>query len=205
MLESNTFAVREHKSILSTAQRYDVLNSETGELLGIAEERIGVLTQALRFFLGKSMLPTTVELREKPDDSLVFSLHRSAYLFQSRVEVRDAMGLLVGYFKSKVLPICGGLQLYDKDGNHFAEVKGRHLGHNYQFLTADGTRELGAVSKTFDGVAGLVAEILFSADIYFVTVSPELGDQPIAKMLILAATLVIDLVYKSSTSPRVFG
>ena len=38
-----------------------------------------------------------------------------------------------------------------------------------------------------------------SADTFGVEVSEDLEDQPMAKMLILAATLAIDLIYKSES------
>ncbi len=199
MLECNTFAIQEHRKILSSVQSYDIKNAKTGELLGGAQEQIGFLTKALRWVVSKHLLPTSLEVREKPDDSLVFSLQRSGYIFQSRVEVRDAMGVLVGYFKSKVLTFSGGFQVYDKDGKYFAEVKGRLFGFDYRFVTEDGTVELGQVSKKIEGLAGFARELLFSADNYFLRVNLDLSDQPLAKMLLLAATLAIDLIYKSES------
>ncbi|HVL12708.1 MAG TPA: hypothetical protein VM529_09090, partial [Gemmata sp.] len=101
MLECNRFAIQEHKKILSAVQTYDILNADSGEVVGFASETTGGLTQALRWVVSKQFLPTRVEVREKPDDSLVFTLSRGWYLFRSRVEVRDSMGQMVGYFKSK--------------------------------------------------------------------------------------------------------
>ncbi len=97
--------------------------------------------------MSKHLLPTRVEVREKPDDSLVFTLRRGWYIFRSRVEVHDAQGELIGYFKSKFFTISGGFHVYDKDDKHFAHVKGRMFGFDYRFLTEDGKVELGQVSK----------------------------------------------------------
>jgi uncharacterized protein YxjI len=199
MLECNAFAIKEHPKILSAVQSYDIADAETGELLGEARENIGVLTQTLRWFMSKHLLPTCLEVREKPDGSLLFSLKRGGYLFRSRVEVRDAMDVLVGYFKSKFFTFGGGFHVYDKDGKYFAEVKGNLIGFKYRFLTEDGGVELGQVSKKLAGLAGVAREIFFSADNYFLSVNPDLAEQPLAKMLLLAATLAIDLIYKSET------
>jgi len=199
VLECTTFAITEHKKILSSVQSYDIKNGETGALVGTAVENIGTLTQLLRWVMSKQFLPTTVEVREKPDDSLVFTVRRGAYLFRSRVEVRDAQGQLVGYFKSKFLTISGGFHVYDKDDKYFAHVKGRMFGFNYKFLTEDGTVELGEVSKKLGGLAGLAKEMFFSADNYFLKVNPDLAEQPLAKMLLLAATLAVDVIYKSES------
>lgn len=209
MLECNTFAIQEHKKILSAVQSYDIRDGETGEAVGSARENIGALTQGLRWVMSKHLLPTTVEVREKPDDSLVFTLCRGWYVFKSRVEVRDAVGSLVGYFRSKFFTISGGFHVYDKDGKYFAHVKGRMFGFDYRFLTEDGTVELGQVAKRLGGLAGIGREMLFSADNYFLKVNPDLAEQPMAKMLLLAATLAIDIIYKSETrggvDPTGFG
>jgi uncharacterized protein YxjI len=129
----------------------------------------------------------------------VFTLARGWYIFRSRVEVRDAQGELVGYFKSKFFTISGGFHVYDKDNKHFAHVKGRLFGFDYRFLTEDGTVELGRVSKVLGGVAGVAREMFFSADNYFLAINPDLAEQPMAKMLLLAATLAVDLIYKSES------
>ncbi|MBM3981058.1 MAG: oxidoreductase [Planctomycetes bacterium] len=199
MLECNTFAITEHKKILSSVQSYDIKNGESGELVGSAVENIGGLTKMLRWVISKQFMPTTVEVREKPDDALVFTIRRGWYLFRSRVEVRDAHGELVGYFKSKFFTISGGFHVYDKDNKYFAHVKGRMFGFHYKFLTEDGKVELGEVSKKIGGAAGLAREVFFSADNYFLKVNPDLAEQPMAKMLLLAATLAVDIIYKSES------
>jgi uncharacterized protein YxjI len=199
MLERNRFAIQEHKKVLSSVQSYDIRDADTGDIIGTAIENIGFLTKSLRWVMSKQFLPTVVEVHEKPDDSLVFTLRRGWYLFKSSVEVHDSQGQLVGTFRSKFFTISGGFHVYDKDGNYFAHVKGRMLGFNYQFLTEDGSVELGRVSKQIGGVAGLAREVFFSADNYFLEVNQELAEQPLAKMLLLAATLAVDIIYKSES------
>ena len=80
MLEYNTFAIQEHKKILSNVQSYEIKNGETGELVGTAREDIGFFTQAFRWVMSKQFLPTKVEVREKPDASLVFTMRRGLHL-----------------------------------------------------------------------------------------------------------------------------
>ena len=97
MLEKNTFVVKEHVKLISNSNTYDILDAETGNQLGTAQENIGIVKQLLRFVLPKQLMSTVVEVREKPDDQLVFSIRRGMYIFRSRVEVLDANGALVGY------------------------------------------------------------------------------------------------------------
>ena len=198
MLERTKYVIKERVKIISAVQSYDILDADTGEVVGTAQESIGVLTQLLRWFVSKQFLPTRLEVREKPDDSLVFSLRRGWYLFRSRVEVLDSQDQLVGYFMSKFFTISGGFHVYDKDDQHFAEVKGKLFGWNYRFLSPDGKLEMGHVSKKL-GAMGILKEMFTSADTFGVEISEELADEPMAKMLILAATLAIDLIYKSES------
>jgi hypothetical protein len=199
VLERNRFAIQEHKKIFSAVQSYDIRDAETGDVIGSARETIGGFTQALRWMVSKHILPTRVEVREKPDDSLLFTLHRKGYIFRSRVEVRDSMDSLVGWFKSKFFTVSGGFHVYDKDAKHFAHVQGRMFGFDYRFLTEDDRVELGRVSKKIEGIGGIAREMFFSADHYYLEVNQELTKQPFAKMLLLAATLAIDLIYKSDS------
>ena len=197
MLEHNLFIIKEKVKILSAVQSYDIFDDD-GDLIGTGHEAIGVLTQICRWFMSKQFLPTALEVREKPDDSLVFTIRRGWYLFRSRVEVLDSQGELIGYFKSKFFTISGGFHVYDKNDKHFAEVKGKLLGWNYRFLTPDHSVEMGKVSKKL-GAMGILKEMFTSADTFGVEVSEEFADEPMAKMLILAATLAIDLIYKSES------
>jgi uncharacterized protein YxjI len=198
VLEQNAFVIKEHVKLLSTTNTYDIIEPESGDVVGVAQEKVGGLVQLLRWFISKHIMPTRVEVREKPDDSLVFTIRRGAYIFRSRVEVLDAQGNLVGYFKSKVFTISGGFHIYDKDDNHFAEIKGRLLGFDYRFVTPDGKLEMGRVSKKLT-MASAVRELFTSADTYAVEVNPDLAEEPFAKMLILAAALAIDMIYKEES------
>jgi uncharacterized protein YxjI len=196
MLEARRFAVKEQRKFLSAVQTYDIYDPDTNDHLGVAEETIGPVKQVLRWFVSKALLGTEVDVREKPDNSLVFRIRRGPYIFRSRVEVLDAQGELVGYFVSKILTIGGGFHVYTKDDTHFAEVKGNWIGFDYRFLSPDRAVELGRVTKEWRGLA---TEFLFSADSYLVEPGEELAGDPMAKMLLLAAALATDLIFKSES------
>jgi uncharacterized protein YxjI len=196
VLECDRFVIKEQVKFLTDRNTYAILNADTGESVGTAEEKVGPLVKALRWFVSKHVMPTRVEVREKPDDSLVFTIRRGPYVFKSRVEVHDAQGELVGFFRSKVLTISGGFKVYDKAGKQFAEVRGRWVGFDFRVVTPDGAIELGRVSKQWGGVA---KELFTSADTYGVEVGSALAEQPMAKMLVLAAALAIDMIYKEES------
>ena len=165
MLDRRKFLVREQAMIRSCVRRYEILDADLLELLGTAEETIGPLKKWLRRVVG-----TRVEVREKPDDSLVFVMRRG---FFSRVQVLDSLGERVGYFKCK-LSMTGAFRVYDKDRTPLANATGQ-----LRFVTPDGTVELGRVAGEAGG--------------FSLRVSPELDEQPLAKMLLVAAALAVDL------------
>lgn len=197
MLEADKFIIKEKVKFLKNFQTYDIFDADSQEQIGIAEERISAIIKTLRWVIDQKFMPTRIEVREMPEDALVFSMRRGAFFFRSRVEVHDANGELVGYFKSKVFSFGGGFHVYDKNDNHFAEVKGNLIGFNYRLLTPDHSVELGKVTKEWGGV---MKEFFTSADSYLVDVNDDLREQPVAKMLILAAALATDMIFKSGRS-----
>ncbi len=191
MLDLQRFFVKEQVALLRTIDVYDIFDPDTQKQVGTAKETVGILNQLLRWFINKRLMPTTVEVRDR-DDRLVFSIRRPIQIFRARVEVRNAEHELLGHFQSKLFALGGGFWVYDSHDQQFAEIKGDWKGWNFRFLTPDGV-ELGLVTKKW---AGLGKELFTSADSYIVSINDDLADQPVAKTLLLAAALAIDIVYK---------
>jgi len=191
MLELQNYLVKEQVTFLKTVDTYDIFDPESGEQVGVAKEVPGALVSTLRWFISKKLMPTKVEIREHPEGSLVFTIKKPVGLFREIVQVYDADGHKIGHFKSKLFSIGGGFNVYDKNDQQFAEVKGKWTGWDFEFVTPEGHR-MGKVSKKW---AGALKELFTNADTYVVSISDDLADQPIAKMLLLAATIAIDVVY----------
>ena len=202
MLESRKFLVKEKVKILAAHATYDIYDADTREPIGVAEEEISFLTRVLRWFVSKQLMPARVEVREKPDDSLVFSVSRGFFLFRSRVEIHDAQGVLVGYLKSKLFSFSGGFHVFDAKDKPFAEVKGNLFGFKYRVLTPEGDFEMGKVSKEWGGIA---KELFTSADSYLIEVNEDLDEQPLGKMLVLASALAVDMIFKSEKKGGIGG
>ena len=191
MLELQHFFIREQVAFLKTTDVYDILNADTQQPVGVATEEPGALVAALRWVLSKKLMPTTVVVRELPGDNVVFTIKKPVALFRHRVDVLDADGKRLGYFKSKLFSLGGGFYVYDDKDQLFAEIKGKWHGFEFKFVDAQGG-ELGAVTKKWGGLA---KELFTTADNYVVTISDDLADQKVAKILLLAAALAIDIVY----------
>jgi uncharacterized protein YxjI len=194
MLNRKTYFVREHVGFMKLTDTFDILDPGTKDQLGIAKEKQGVLIKALRLLMHKRMLPTKVFIYEgnNPDDEskLLFSIQRGFTLFRSRVEICDAGGKVVGWFRSKLFTIGGAFQVFDAAGNEVALVKGDWKGWNFRFLDKS-QNEIGTITKKW---AGIGKELFTSADNYIIALNQE--PEPAKAILLLAAGLAVDTVYK---------
>src|SRR5262249_12446186 len=100
MLELQNFLIKEQVGFLKLTDTYDIFNPESGEQVAQAKEVVNGLTKALRLIISKKLMPIRFECREHPDGSLVFYLKKPVGFFRSVVEVYDADGKKLGYFKS---------------------------------------------------------------------------------------------------------
>jgi uncharacterized protein YxjI len=187
------FVVKEHVGMLKLTDTYDVLDAATQKLVAVAREKPGGWILALRFLVNKRLLPTSVEVREGGEEGpLLFSLKRGMTFLRSKVRVLDGDGKRIGWFKSKIFSLGGGFFVYDNGDQQVAEVSGDWKGFNYAFKSPDG-RELGQVAKKWGGIA---KELFTSADTYMVSLTGASGAGPVAKILLLAAALAVDMVFK---------
>ncbi|HUS90245.1 MAG TPA: phospholipid scramblase-related protein, partial [Phycisphaerae bacterium] len=173
MLNRNSYFVREHVGVLKLSDTFDILDPETQAPIGIAKEKPGGLMHVLRFLFNKRMLPTKVHVYEGSDPNdegkRVFTIDRGFTLFRSQVNVRDARGELVGWFKSKLLSLGGAFRVFSANGQEVALVQGDWKGWNFRFLDA-AQNVLGTVTKKW---AGIGKELFTSADNYMISLHGE--------------------------------
>ena len=192
MLNRNTYFVREHVGVMKLTDTYDILDPESQEQIGIAKEEPPAWAKYLRLLISKQLLPTIVNVYEYENQPPLFSIRKPASLFRAKVTVNDRSGALVGYFKSKVFAIGGGFFVFDNQDKQVAEIKGDWKGWNFEFLDSSG-REIGTVTKKW---AGMGKELFTSADNYMIAISEPGEYQEAVNVLLIAAGLSIDIVYK---------
>ena len=194
-LDLREFVVKEHVGLLKLTDTFDIFDAGTQQKVAVARETPGGFYKFMRLVVNKKILPNTVTVTQGDENGpLLFTIHKPFTFLRARVRVRDASGTALGYFKSKLFSLGGGFWVYNNDDELFAEVKGDWKGWNFRFITPEG-EELGLVTKKW---AGLGKELFTSADNYVVSISDDLADQPVAKTLLLAAALAIDIVYKEN-------
>jgi len=192
MFERKTLLVKERVGFLRLVDTFDIYDPLTGAQIGIAREKTGILLKLLRLLINKRLLPTRVEVRERDDTPVLMTLRRGASVLFARVRVRDALGMEIGVFKSKLFSLGGGFHVLDAQQQPIADVKGDWKGWNFRFLAPDGS-ELGRVTKKW---GGLGKELLTSADNYIIALTEGRQFAQNTAMLLLAAGLAIDIVFK---------
>lgn len=194
MLNRQQYFIREHVGLMKLSDVYDILDPATKVKIGEAREEISGLVKLLRLLIHKQLMPTRVAVYEGADEGsrkLVFSIRRGVMLFRTRVEVIDAAGRQVGYFRSKLLSLGGAFRVFTSDDKEIALVKGDWKGWNFRFLS--GETEIGVITKKW---AGLGKELFTSADNYLISINGQ-PDATI-NLLLLAAGLAVDTVLKEN-------
>jgi len=168
MLDRQSYFIREHVGFMKLSNTYDILDPQSQQQIGIAQEKPGTLIQVLRFLINKQMLPTKIFIYSGDDaeneSALLFSIQRGMTLFRSRIDILDRNGNIVGWMKSKAFSLGGAFRVHDAADNEVALVKGDWKGWNFRFLDKT-EQEIGSITKKWAGVG---KELFTTADNYII-------------------------------------
>jgi len=191
ILARNVFFVKEHVGIFKAANNYDILDPANGQIImECREDKLGAFTKFLRFTDWKRMTPFHVEIRTT-DGRPVVTVKRGVSFFLSKVEVYNEQNQYIGGFKQKFFSIGGAFTVLDAHDQPVCELKGKWTGWDFRFLS--GEAKLAHVTKKW---AGLGKELFTTADNYVLSISEQVPTDSVARQLILAAVMCIDMVLK---------
>ncbi|MGY8655364.1 MAG: phospholipid scramblase-related protein [Verrucomicrobiia bacterium] len=194
LLDYNQFFIKEHVGAFKLTDAYDILDPETETKIGIAREEPPGWAKFLRLVVNKRLMPTTINVYEADEQTIAFSIRRSFALFAPKIPITDATGQEIGHFKGKTFALKAGFYVNDPQGNRFAEVKGDWKAWTFRFMDSS-EREIGTVSKKW---AGMAKEFFTSADNYMIDINPDVAANPVSKILLLAAGLAVDMIFKEN-------
>jgi uncharacterized protein YxjI len=190
-LSRNLYLVKEHVGMFKAANNYDIYDTDTNEIImECREDSLGIFTKLLRFTDYKRMTPFDVQIRT-PEGRQIVRVKRGVSIFLSKVEVFDENDQVIGMFKQKLFSIGGAFTVFDTNEEPVCQLKGKWTGWDFKFMT--GETELAHVSKKW---AGLGKELFTSADNYVLSISETIPADHIARKLIMAAVMCIDMVLK---------
>ncbi|HEX7152182.1 MAG TPA: phospholipid scramblase-related protein [Thermoanaerobaculia bacterium] len=188
LLNQKTWVVKERVAFPKLTDTYDILDAQTGAVLGVAKEEPHPILKWLRLVVKKSLMPTVVNLYEGGTNK-VLSIRRGIDIFRTKVHVTMGTSDL-GYFQAKMLSIGGSFRMFSPGGEEIGLVKGDWKGWNFVMTSATG-QELGRVTKKW---AGIGKELFTSADTYVIALSDSTRAD--VAPLLLAAGIAIDTVFK---------
>lgn len=193
LLDKKTFVVKERVAFAKLTATYDILDAESGAVIGVAKEEPGALAKWARLVVSKwkGMLPTAINVYEGEGTTPILTLRRGFTMMRASVTV--SLGdRVIGSFKAKALSIGGAFQMFDPQENEIGAVKGDWKGWNFQMVTPSG-EELGRVTKTW---AGLGKALFTNADNYVIALAETATGRPDIVPMLLAAGLAIDVVFR---------
>lgn len=190
-LSRNVYLVKEHVGMFKAANNYDIHDPESGEIvMECREDNLGAFTKLFRFTDYKRMTPFDIQVRT-PAGEQVVRVKRGVSVFLSKVEVFDETDRMIGGFAQKLFSIGGAFTVLDASQNAVCQLKGKWTGWDFRFLA--GENELAHVTKKW---AGIGKEMFTSADNYVLQISDSVPADNVARQLILAAVMCIDMVLK---------
>jgi uncharacterized protein YxjI len=184
LLDHSKFIVKSQGKLFSSRKSFQILEGDSGQVLGTATDVTGFLPLLLGC--------RHIEIRDAANNAHLFSVGRHGLVFKKN-KIVDPKGELLGRFKAKLFGLGGGFHIYDKNGKHLAEMQGKMFKAEYKFLTPGRTAEMGTVSRTWTGLAKAV---LLGTDTYGVQIAPQFANDTSAKTLMLGATIAVESIFK---------
>lgn len=191
ILNRNLYLVKEHVGMFKAANNYDILDPQTGEIImKCREEKLGIFSKIFRFTDYKRMTPFDIEIRT-PDGDQVVRVKRGFSLFLSKVKVYNENDEYIGGLNQKLFSIGGAFTINDENDNPVCELKGKWTGWDFKFAAGD--NEFAHVTKKW---AGMGKELFTSADNYVLEIDDQVPKDHVARQLIMASVMCIDMVLK---------
>jgi uncharacterized protein YxjI len=190
LLKNNVFFVKERVGMFKAASNYDIFDQQKNLLMECREPNLGFFTKLLRFTDYKNMTPFSVEINT-PDGMPILRVQRGWTFFRSVVQVFDEKGALQGKFKQRLLSLGGKFDILDEQDNLMCSVSGKWTAWEYTF-----TRDNQSIAQITKKWAGVGKELFTTADNYVVAIDPAVSENDEARLLILAAAVCIDKVFK---------
>jgi uncharacterized protein YxjI len=184
LLDQNKFVVKSQALAFSSKKSFEILEADSGQLLGTAKDTTGFFPS----FLGAA----TIEVRDSSNNALLFTVGRMGWLIK-KDQVLDPEGQVIGRFKVKMFSLSGGFHVYDKDGKHLMEIQGNMFKAEYKFMAPDRSTEMGSVSRTWGGLA---KSLFTGGDTFGVQIDPKYGGDLNVKKLIIGAAIALESVFK---------
>ncbi|WP_299247899.1 phospholipid scramblase-related protein [uncultured Cytophaga sp.] len=190
--QSNSFFIDEKVNIFKFENAYNIYG-ETGEHIGAITQRLSIGEKMLRLLVNKKMLPYTLVVQSL-NGNVLTTIQRGWTLFMSKIDVKDASGVTIGYVKQKFKFFKPEFQILNASEQVIATITGDWKAWNFDINNAT-KNPIGKISKKW---AGAMKEIFTTADKYNVVLDPAFELTIEYKQIIVSCAITIDMVLKES-------
>ena len=193
-LQKNIFLFKEHLGMFKASNNYDIYDPKTKEIiLHCRENNLNPVYKIVRMFLAdlKPMTPFEIDIIGL-DGKRIIKVKKGLSLILSKIEVFDENDKLIGLFKQKLFPnLYPKFEMFDEKENLVSMLKGNLIGWNFEFLKDENT--IAIVTKKWSGIG---KEMFTSADNYMLEIKDAVDKADPLRLLIFAAVICIDMVFK---------
>lgn len=193
-LQKNIFLFKEHLGMFKASNNYDIYDPKTKEIiLHCREKNLNPVYKIVRLFLTdfKALTPFEIDIRGL-DGKRIIKVKKGLSLILSKIEVFDENDKLIGLFKQKLFPnFYPKFEMFDEKENLVSILKGNLIGWNFEFLKDENT--IATVTKKWSGIG---KEMFTSADNYMLEIKDTVDKADPLRLLIFAAVICIDMVFK---------
>ena len=193
-LQKNIFLFKEHLGMFKASNNYDIYDPKTKEIiLHCREKNLNPVYKIIRLFLTdfKALTPFEIDIRGL-DGKRIIKVKKGLSLILSKIEVFDENDKLIGLFKQKLFPnFYPKFEMFDEKENLVSMLKGNLIGWNFEFLKDENT--IATVTKKWSGIG---KEMFTSADNYILEIKDAVDKADPLRLLIFAAVISIDMVFK---------
>lgn len=185
--------IKQHKDLAKmflgwdSGNRYDISDFDGRHVLSAQEQGSGFLAALARNFWPFRKI--RVEFTTNTN-LVAMTFERPWTWFFARLNVEAWNGRPLGYLQQRFRWFTRGFDVCTPDGRVIAEIEGPFF-KPWTFLIKQRGAEVGAIRKRW---GGMLKEMFTDADSFGVEFGPALTDATL-RQLLLAATILIDLVY----------
>lgn len=191
LLKTNLFFVKEHLGLFKASSNYDIYDPESKQLLFQCREiDLNIVSKLLRFTGFKRCTPFDIQITTENSER-VLKLKKGISLFLSRVSVYDENEKKVGCLKQRLFPLGNNFDVFDVNDTLICSLNGSLFAWDFKFVRNQ--EAIGTVTKKW---AGIGKELFTTADNYILEINSSVAKDDLARLMMVASVLCIDMVIK---------
>lgn len=178
------YHITQHVNSIGLCSGFDILDTKSGERIGLVSEKLSASGKLARLFLDKAFLSSKFIIYNK-EKQMLLRIDRKPSLLTSVFYILNPEKELIAIIKENFSLTSPSIQILDKNKNLMAHISGKYKFRNFEIKNSDG-KTLASIKHRFEGLK----DVLTTADDYML----ESKDDSMT-LLSIAAVICIDCIY----------